>query len=100
MSLSFFKFRSKVTLIYTIIFIIGAMSNIYTTVGELSSKFDEFLAVRSQFDSEHGVDFYAPTCCQSAIFVPSLFAFYCPFFLRKKVINNVAFRPRRDVYAA
>ena len=31
--------------------------NIYTTIGELSSKFDEFLAVRSQFDSDHGVDF-------------------------------------------
>ena len=26
-------------------------------IGELSSKFDEFLAVRSQFDSDDGVDF-------------------------------------------
>ena len=31
---------------YTILYI-------YTTVEELSSKFDEFLAVRSQFDSDH-----------------------------------------------
>ena len=26
---------------------------IYTTIGELSSKFEEFLAERSQFDSGH-----------------------------------------------
>ena len=58
--------------------------HIYTTIGELSSKFDEFLAVRSQFDSDHGVDFFAPTCCQSATFVRTLFAFYCPFFSEKK----------------
>ena len=41
----------------------------YTTIRGLFSKFDEFLAVRSQFDSDHGVDFYAPTCCQSATFI-------------------------------
>ena len=39
---------------------------IYTTIAGLSSKFDEFLAVRSQFDSDHGVGFSPPTCCQSA----------------------------------
>ena len=54
--------------------------SIYTTIGGLSSKFDEFLAGRSQFDSDHGVDFYVPTCCQSATFVRPLFAFYCPLF--------------------
>ena len=58
----------------------------YTTIGELSSKFDEFLAVRSQFDSDHGVDFYAPTCCQFATFVRPLFAFDCPLFIMKKKI--------------
>ena len=40
--------------------------HIYTSIGELSSEFDEFLAKRSQFDSDHGVDFYVTTCCQSA----------------------------------
>ena len=45
----------------------------------LSSKFDEFLAVRPQFGGDHGVDFYAHTCCQSATFGP-LFAFCCPLF--------------------
>ena len=30
--------------------------SIYTTIGGLSSKFDEFLAVPSQLDSDHGVD--------------------------------------------
>ena len=49
----------------------------------LSSKFDEFLSGRSQFDTDHRVDFYAHTCCQSAIFGP-LFAFYCPLFFTKK----------------
>ena len=62
----------------------------------LSSNLDVFLAVRSQFDCDHGVDFYAHTCCQSATFGP-LFAFYWPLFL---IIYNVAFRPRRVVYAA
>ena len=62
----------------------------------LSSKFDEFLAVRSQFD---GVDFYAHTCYQSVTVEP-LFAFYCPLFCMEKIINNVVFRPRRIVYAA
>ena len=43
---------------------------IYTTIGGLSSKFDVFLAVRSQLD----IDFSPPTCCQSATFVRPLFA--------------------------
>ena len=31
--------------------------HIYTTIGALSSKFEEFLAVRSQFESDYGVGF-------------------------------------------
>ena len=50
---------------------------------KLSSKFDEFLAARSQFDNDHRVDFYAPTCCLSATFVRPLFAFVL-CFLRQK----------------
>ena len=57
---------------------------IYTTIGGLSSKFEEFLAARSQFDSDHGVDFSAPTVCLSTIFVRLLFEFYCPLFFTKK----------------
>ena len=34
--------------------------SIYTTIGEPSSKFDEFLAARSQFDSDH--DQIWPAC--------------------------------------
>ena len=60
----------------------------------LSSKCDEFLAVRSQFDSDHRVCIYAHTCCQSAISGP-LFAFYYPLFFTEKIINNVAFRQMR-----
>ena len=67
-----------------------SFANVYTTIGGLSSKFEEFLAVRSQFDSDHGVDFSAPTCCQSATFVRPLFAFYCPLFFMKIIINNAA----------
>ena len=43
------------------------------------SKTSEFLAGRSQFDTDHRFDFYAHTCCQSATFGP-LLAFYCPLF--------------------
>ena len=50
---------------------------------KLSSKFDEFLAGRSQFDSDHRVDFYAPTYCLSAIFVRPLIEFVL-CFLRQK----------------
>ena len=49
----------------------------------LSSKFDVFLARRSKFDSDHRVDLYAHTCCQSATSGP-LFAFYCPLFFTGK----------------
>ena len=58
---------------------------IYTNIiGELSSTFEVCLAARAQFDSDHGVDFPPPTCCQSATFVRPLFAFYCPLFFRGK----------------
>ena len=52
---------------------------------KLLSKFEGFLPVLSQFDRDHGVDFYAPTCCQSATVGP-LFAFYCPLFFTRIVL--------------
>ena len=73
---------------------------IYTTIGGQSSKFEKFLAVQSQFDSDHGVDFSAPTSCQSATFVRPLFAFYYSLFLRKKIMQYFATDHQRDVYAA
>ena len=63
---------------------LGSGEHIYTTIGavspksvltNLSSKFDRFLAVRSQFGIGHRVDFYAHTCCQFVSFGP-LFVFY------------------------
>ena len=63
-------------------------THIYTTKGELYSSCGEFLADWSQFDSDHGVDFSAPICCQSATFVRPLFAFYGPLFFTKKKNNN------------
>ena len=62
------------------------------------SKLDEFLAARSKFDSDHRVDFYTHTCCQSAITGPLFcvllsFVFY-DFFL---TMSHFA---RCDVYAA
>ena len=56
----------------------------------LSSKFDEFLAVHSQFDTDHRVNFYAHTCCQSVTFGP-LFAFYYPLFFTEKIIKMLQF---------
>ena len=58
--------------------------------------------MRSQYDSDHGVDFSAPTCCQSATVVRPLFAFYCPLFFTKTIINNAAlhFMPRMNAVFA
>ena len=61
----------------------------------LSSKCERFLAVRTKFDTVHGVEFYAPTFGLSATFVRPLFAFVL-CFLRQKIINNFAFRHRCD----
>ena len=78
------------------------MYTIYTTIGGPSSTFDAFLAVRSPFDSDNGVDFSTPSSCQSANFVRPLFAFYFNlFFSTITILNNAAFRHQRgDVYAA
>ena len=61
----------------------------------LSSKFDEFLAARSKFDSDHRVDFYTHTCCQSAITGP-LFLRFIVLCLLRFFFNNVAFRQMRS----
>ena len=45
----------------------------------LSSKFDKFLPERSQFDSDHDVDFSTPTSCQSATL--------CDRFLRLSFVS-------------
>ena len=77
--------------------------NIYTTIGGLSSKFEEFLAARSQFDSDHGVDFSAhlhfanlrPLC-------DSFLRFIARCFSRIIIINNAAlhFMPRMNAVFA
>ena len=76
-------------------------AGIYTTIGGLSSKLEEFLAARSQFNSDHGVDFSTPSCCKSATFVRPLFAIYCPSFFTGKN-NNAAlhFMPRMNAVFA
>ena len=56
----------------------------------LSSKFDEFLPGRSQFDSDHRVNFSTPTSCESATVVRLLFAFVL-CFLRQQIINNATY---------
>ena len=48
------------------------------------------LTGRSQFDSDHHVNFSTPTSCQSATFVRPLFAFVL-CFLRQKSINNAIY---------
>ena len=60
------------------------ISDIYTTIGELSSKCDEFLAGGRNSTAIMASIFFAPTCCQSATFVRPLLAFYCPLFFTKK----------------
>ena len=49
------------------------------------AKLDQFLPVRSQFDSNQHVNYVRIATSQCANFGPLLFAFYCPLlFLRKK----------------
>ena len=69
----------------------------------LSSKFDENLAERSQFYTNHRINFSTPTYCQSATFGPLAFC-VCPLFFMTK--NQKEFRIatvaifRCDLYAA
>ena len=56
----------------------------------LSSKFDEFLDGRPQFDSYHGVDFYTPTCCQSATFERPFLRFIALCFYEKIKMRHFA----------
>ena len=77
---------------------IQLVQDIYTTIGGLSSIFEDFLAVRSQFDCDHGVNFSAPTCCQSATFVRPLFAFYCRLFFRKGLVIMLLDRKLHNCY--
>ena len=63
---------------------------IYTTKGDayvcLCAKFDQFLPVRSHFDTKHPVNFFHIATFPSPTFGP-LFAFHCPLvFLRKTII--------------
>ena len=66
----------------------------------LFSKFGEFLAGRSQFDTDHRVDFL------NAYMLPirDLWTAFCVLlsfvFLRNKIIYNVAIRQRCDFYPA
>ena len=49
------------------------------------AKLDQFLPVRSQFDSNQHVNSVRVATFQSDNFGPLLFAFYCPLlFLRKQ----------------
>ena len=59
---------------------------------KLSSKFDDFLAVRSQFDSDHGVDFFMRLHVANPRPLDRFLRFIVLCFLRGKIINNVAFR--------
>ena len=63
---------------------------IYTTIGGLSSKFEEFLAVRSQFDSDHGVDFSRLHVANPRPLCDRFLRFIVRCFLRKIIINNAA----------
>ena len=52
------------------------------------AKFDQFLPVRSQFDSNQQVNSVRIATFQSANFGPLLFAFYCPLFFYETKIKN------------
>ena len=67
----------------------------YSSLG--SPTFDEFLAERSQFDSDHGVDFYAPTIrdlCATAFCVLLSFVFYEKIIKKCGIFDDAMFTLR------
>ena len=52
------------------------------------AKWDQFLPVRSQFDSNQHVNSVRIATFQSANFGPLLFAFYCPLLFYENKIKN------------
>ena len=52
------------------------------------AKLDQFLPVRSQFDSNQHVNYVRIATFQSANFGPLLFAFYCPLLFYENKIKN------------
>ena len=81
---------------------LGSGEHIYTTtigavspksvLTNLSSKFDRFLAVRSQFNTGHRVDFYAHVANPCSL--DRLLHSIVLCFLREKKNNNVAIHHR------
>ena len=56
----------------------------YYGIGEPSSTFDEYLAVRSQFDTDHGVDFLRLHLANQLPLCDRLLRYIVLCFLRKK----------------
>ena len=57
------------------------------------AKLDQFLPVRSQFDSNQHVHSVRIATFQSANFGPLLFAFYCPLLFYENKIKNESISP-------
>ena len=68
------------------------LPNILTTKIDASvclcSKFDQFLPVRSHFDTKRPVNSVRIATFQCANFGPLLFAFYCPLLFYENKIKN------------
>ena len=68
------------------------MRLIYTTKVDASvclcAKFDQFLPVRSHFDTKRPVNSVRIATFQCANFGPLLFAFYCPLLFYENKIKN------------
>ena len=54
----------------------------------LCAKFDQFLPVRSHFDTKRPVNYVRIATFQCANFGPLLFAFYCPLLFYENKIKN------------
>ena len=79
----------------------GHPPSIYTTMYRRAVlNIYEFLVVRPQFDSVYGVDFVCAYMLPIRDLCAIAFYVLLSFVFTKKKINNVAFRHRRDVYAA
>ena len=85
------EMRSKLKKVISSSANVGDLKHIYTTIGGPSSKFDEFLAGRSQFDSDHGVDFLRLHLANPRPLCDRFLRFIVLCFLRrkKKFMQNI-----------
>ena len=84
-------FLERISFIFFQVFLISDLSILLKETRVcvcVFAKLDQFLPVRSQFDSNQHVNSVRTATFQSANFGPLLFAFYCPLLFYENKIKN------------